>query len=444
MKLRIDDIKIRPDRQRKDLGNLDELAESMKKYGLIQPIVVDDIDFLIAGERRLRAAIILGWDDIDVKRKSALTELEREEIELEENVRRKELSWQEAVAAKARIHELQQAMYGVAKSGKGKVEHSWSMRDTASLLGESVGATSQDISLSQMMKIAPELANEPSKKAALRKFRVIAERFALQELAKRSSVKEDTSVQLVNGLASDHIKTLDDASIDLVVTDPPWGIDIDKMATGGVGWIWHRDERGETFDDSMDMNEDDKSQFGVWKGPFGHPAFLSIIPDLARVMKAGAHLYVFCSMENFFVYAEELTSVGFTVRSRPLIWVKNKQTFTSVFWKIAGKHEICLFAHKGAASRVLNAPANDILAYDVPENRIHVTEKPVSMLRYLIELSSAEGDMVYDPFGGSFSTARAAKLSNRRCVSCELDKDIFVKASALLKVDANAPKNSKA
>lgn len=79
-------------RRREDLGDLAGLAESIKKYGLIHPIVIDESNVLVAGERRLRACQILGWKEIDVRPFGELTEVERREIELEENIRRKDLT----------------------------------------------------------------------------------------------------------------------------------------------------------------------------------------------------------------------------------------------------------------------------------------------------------------------------------------------------------------
>jgi hypothetical protein len=74
------------------MGDIAGLAESLKKYGLLHPIIVDEDINLIAGQRRLEAAKSLGWTDIDVKYKKDLTESEKREIELEENLRRKDLT----------------------------------------------------------------------------------------------------------------------------------------------------------------------------------------------------------------------------------------------------------------------------------------------------------------------------------------------------------------
>lgn len=79
------------ERRRKDMGDLNELARSLAQCGLIQPIVIDDDGRLVAGGRRLAAAKLLGWQEIDCRLFGALSDVERREIELEENIRRKDL-----------------------------------------------------------------------------------------------------------------------------------------------------------------------------------------------------------------------------------------------------------------------------------------------------------------------------------------------------------------
>lgn len=90
-KLQISKINIE-NRRREDFGDIEALAESISKYGLFHPIIVDDENNLIAGERRLRACQILEWFDIPVKAYKDLTDEERIEIELEENLKRKDFT----------------------------------------------------------------------------------------------------------------------------------------------------------------------------------------------------------------------------------------------------------------------------------------------------------------------------------------------------------------
>lgn len=88
---RLESIVVGP-RRREDFGDLDGLAASIERFGLLHPIVIDDCNNLIAGERRYRACRQLGWAEVDVRPLGELSEAERREIELEENLRRKDLT----------------------------------------------------------------------------------------------------------------------------------------------------------------------------------------------------------------------------------------------------------------------------------------------------------------------------------------------------------------
>jgi len=97
VKVRVDQIKIKK-RIRKDLGNIFELKESMRKHGLINPVTINNKNQLLAGYRRLMAAKELGWNEIECSMVSANSSLEKFDIEVEENIVRKnfapvELEW---------------------------------------------------------------------------------------------------------------------------------------------------------------------------------------------------------------------------------------------------------------------------------------------------------------------------------------------------------------
>ncbi len=92
MKIPLDNIDI-DERIREDAGSIDSLVESISKFGLFHPITCDG-NKLIAGYRRLLAHQHLKCDDIEVKQLNDLSERERLQIELEENIVRKDLSFQ--------------------------------------------------------------------------------------------------------------------------------------------------------------------------------------------------------------------------------------------------------------------------------------------------------------------------------------------------------------
>ncbi len=105
MFISIDEIRIRK-RVRTDEGDLYSLMNSFKKFGQLNPIIVDARYELIAGARRLEAAKRLGWSTIKAIVVENPTDAEKLEIELEENIQRKELSNDEIAWGMKRLHKL--------------------------------------------------------------------------------------------------------------------------------------------------------------------------------------------------------------------------------------------------------------------------------------------------------------------------------------------------
>jgi len=101
----IDDIKVKK-RIRKDMGDIAALAESMKRFGQISPIVVTKKNLLIAGGRRLEAARSLGWRTINAVIADIPDELTRVQYEVEENIQRREFTREEADEAARKIERL--------------------------------------------------------------------------------------------------------------------------------------------------------------------------------------------------------------------------------------------------------------------------------------------------------------------------------------------------
>ena len=122
-----------PERFRKDLGDTTLLEDSIRRSGLIQPIVVSQDKVLIAGGRRLHCHIKLGLPAIDVVYKETLSEADRQEMEAVENIVRKQFTWTEETLAIAKIH--QQHLREAALNGT-----EWNTRLACELFGISKGA----------------------------------------------------------------------------------------------------------------------------------------------------------------------------------------------------------------------------------------------------------------------------------------------------------------
>lgn len=105
MLVSIKDIKVKK-RVRKDLGNLENLKDSLRRYGLLNPITLNSKYQLIAGERRLEAAKAIGWTSINANIIDNLTPLSQLEMELEENNQRKEFTDEELLEGYKRLARL--------------------------------------------------------------------------------------------------------------------------------------------------------------------------------------------------------------------------------------------------------------------------------------------------------------------------------------------------
>ena len=105
MLVQISDIKVRK-RVRRDLGDLEDLKDSLRVFGLLNPITLNSRYELIAGERRLEAAIQLGWTSINATIIDNVNEIEQLEMEIEENNQRKEFTDQELMDGYKRLQKL--------------------------------------------------------------------------------------------------------------------------------------------------------------------------------------------------------------------------------------------------------------------------------------------------------------------------------------------------
>jgi ParB family chromosome partitioning protein len=101
----IKDIKVKK-RIRKDMGDIAALADSLKRFGQISPIVITKKNVLIAGGRRLEAARFLGWININAVVVEIPDELTKLEYEIEENIQRRGFSREEEEDAIRKINKL--------------------------------------------------------------------------------------------------------------------------------------------------------------------------------------------------------------------------------------------------------------------------------------------------------------------------------------------------
>lgn len=401
-KVKVEDIKIAEERFREDYGEIEDLAVSIQRYGLFHPIIVDKEMNLVAGERRLKAHRLLGLTEIEVRQIGEISPLEKREIEIEENLKRKDFTWQEEVKARHEVDKIKRELYGSAVKGHGG---GWNIRDTADSLGASTGTVSRDLRLAQALLDHPELMGEGTKDAAWKRFQKMKERAIVGELADRVKVTVDTSA-ITNGDSKVTMKKVASNSVDLVFTDPPFAIALDKGFKSADAW------GGKVYDDELQHVLNTISL---------------VVKECYRVLKDDRHMYLWYAVQHYDYVMKMLEDTGFHVNAVPCVWHKKGGGGAGGSeYAYASNYEMCFLCMKGR--RPLNKLGQPNVWEEprvAPQRKVHPTEKPTALIRRCIEQSSNAGELVIDPFAGSGSTLIAGLECNRRVWGCELDKEYY-------------------
>jgi len=216
-------------------------------------------------------------------------------------------------------------------------------------------------------------------------------------------------VKLIHDDCLDTMKTIEDKSIDLIVTDPPYPT-TRRGDAGNAGGMLQKEinKKGKVFT----HNNIDVSQYAS---------------ECYRVLKDGSHFYIMTNHVNLINMINTCTSAGFHF-IKSLIWDKGNKIMGQFYMS---QFEYILFFRKGKGIKINNCGTSDIL--NVPNKKtkdengknLHDTEKPVKLMQILIENSSKENDIVLDPFSGICSTGIACINSNRSFIGIELDEAYF-------------------
>ncbi len=192
---------------------------------------------------------------------------------------------------------------------------------------------------------------------------------------------------VVHGKCETTLAAMASDSIDLVVTDPPYG-----MAYRSNMRI-ARERFAEIANDATFDPE--------WQ--------LAWLRECYRVLRPDTHIYVFCSDHHLGEFRATVKEAGFNVK-RCLVWCKGGGGMGDLTGDYAHETEFVVFAHKGVRplagkreSNVLNVPKVR------PADMRHPTEKPVGVMRRFIQKSCVAGGVVLDPFAGSGVVADAAR-----------------------------------
>ena len=192
--------------------------------------------------------------------------------------------------------------------------------------------------------------------------------------------------EVILGDCQQVLRRLPDASVDMVLTDPPY-------------LVRYIDRSGRSI-----ANDDN----GRWI----FPAFAEIY----RVMKPDTYCVSFYGWSKLSRFLTVWREIGF----RPFghfVWVKR---YASCTRHVQMKHEQAYLLAKGNPALPKNPPS-DVLEWNYTGNRLHPTQKPTSGLVPLIRAFAPQNGIVLDPFAGSGSTGAAALQCNRRYLLIEQD-----------------------
>lgn len=454
--MNITDIKC-DGRLREDLGDIEGLAASISRLGLIQPIVVEEkTNILIAGGRRLAAMTSLGFTDLEHGKHflwhSEIPEDARRELELEENVRRKEMNWKERVCAIAEIHTIKRRISALDSE-------KWGMNETGELLGISMAQVSYCVGIAKfikdgcapiceaesfteaikaMVKMKEDEVSKLIAESVLRTHKatpLLAEEYldaVTQEpeepgaqMTLFEEPKKDESVgpeapepEVLIPLSKmlfhmDCLKLMRDVllpeSVDHIITDPPYAIDMDMLEQQNTG-----------MDVSSVRAEHDVAQnLEQWS---------NFLPLAYRVLRDKGFLVFWYDMDHHEKLQNMAKSAGFKVQRWPLVWVKAHSCINqSAQYNFTKATEVAMVCRKGTATLIAPQHTN----YLVLENKEqsvwnHPFSKPSNLWGWILDAVAFQGQTILDPFAGVGSCPITALTSDLNIIACEINDLHFV------------------
>lgn len=431
-------ILVAPDRQRQ-LIDASDLEPSIRARGVVNPIIVarqsDGSALLVAGQRRLTASISLGLPDIPVRWVEDLPRSELEIIELEENIKRKDLEWQELVSAVARIHQLYLEQ-----------DPDWTMVETATAISLTPGSVSMYIRVAAELPANSEVSSEADPTPALSPVttRLLAStgiREAYNVLVRRDAREAGDALEELLGVQVFGGRDEGEASGEAKV---PAAVAPDLAPVKQLSFLdWAPAYSGPKFNfihcDFPYGNEVVGPQLLGTESEFysnSLDTYLDLLTcfctNLNFFASLSCHLMFWCSSEILIAnseYAKQtwnlfaLLAPELEFSKFPLLWVKSDDKGIASDPRRGPRHvyEVCLLASRGG--RQIARVVSD--AYSAPTDRsLHPSTKPEPMLRHFMTMLVDETSSVLDPTAGSGAALRAAdSLGARQVLGLEIDPE---------------------
>lgn len=388
-------------RQRRELTGIEELAQSIDKRGLINfPVITRDYK-LVAGERRISALKLLGWDQVPIQWADTLDPKELRAIELEENIKRIDIPWQDQCNALLEFHELHVS------------EEPWNQELTAAAIGLSPGEVAKQLQVARELRDGNALVSSATNLSTAKGIVKRSEERAAQSLRQEvmAVVSEVEKPKLIiNADFHTFVAEYAGPPFNLLHCDFPYGIGSDNFDQGGA------------------------KSHGGYEDTFKH--YQDLLYSLRHFMNKGvaesAHLIFWFSMKHYAFTLDSLYTMGWKVDDFPLIWHRSdnagilpdpnrgpRRTYETAFFALRGDRKI------------VRAVSNSFAAATVREQ--HMSEKPQIMLEHFFRMLVDEHSTVLDPTAGSGSAIRAARaLGAKRVLGLELNPEFVERANLAL------------
>jgi DNA modification methylase len=431
----MDSIAVAP-RQRKTIHEkpLGDLKESIAKKGLFHPIIIrrsGEQNFLVSGERRLRAIhslhrdnILFNYDgecvtpgEIPYVELTDLDDAAYMEAELEENLLREDLTWQERNAALHAIHE-RRSQQNPDHTGSDTAKELAAKATPGSPGPKSEGSLRNAIHRAEVIQQFaddPDVQGARTESEAYRIARNKAIAPFLQEMSRREQLKACNACPHTLVHEDFTQVVLEESRFSLIIADPPYGIGADKFGDGYSpskpgGHTKH------TYEDTQEV---------------ALHLCRSIIERGYVLGTSNAKLVMFCDVDLFLVLRAMAKDAGWKVWRTPLIWRKGPTALAPLGASgFRREYEMILFAWKGR--HPLNALRSDIFDSPTSEKREHAAQKPLALYTEIIRCTCRPGDYVLDPCCGSGTIFPAAFATDTRAIGVEMDENTQLVARARL------------
>lgn len=361
----------REDRQRRTLDDIDSLADSIARLGLINPITIDQDHILIAGERRLMACRQLGWTHVEARFFNDLSQTERVLLELEENIKRKDITWQEHTAAIAKYHALRK-----------EEESTWDERKTAQAIGMSFQNVNKHIKVARELS-SPLVQQSPTFHTAVERAQSVArKRDAIHMVASCDNTHQIITADFIQWAQHEQEK------FNFIHCDFPYGIN-------------YQNSPGQN---SANLDRYNDTPEVYWQ------LFKTLSTNLDNFCAPDAHI-IFWFSPNLYCQTWDMLKLlsGFTFEEHPLIWQRgeNEGIAPDPYRRPRRIYDMAFFGWRGDA-KINTIRANSFVAPTERERHLH--EKSQTMLEHFFGMFVDSHTRLLDPTCGSGSALRAARV----------------------------------